>query len=73
MNPQEMNIRPEEQGQLDWCYSILTDEQIYDCQLEAEEIAGVELHQDAAADLLVKLFARRIVRKVRAELKGGGK
>jgi hypothetical protein len=68
-----MNITPEDQKQLDWCCSILTDEQIYDCQLEAEEIAGVELHQDAAAELLVKLFARTIVRNVRAVLNGGGK
>jgi len=60
-----------EEEMLDWCRSILTDEQIYDCQLEAEEIANVELHQHEAAELLVTLLARRIVRNLRAERNGG--
>jgi DNA-binding transcriptional regulator YbjK len=72
MNPNGLKITPEEQEQLDWCFSILTDEQIYDCQLESEEIAGVELHQGEAAELLVKLYARMIVRNVTAERNQGG-
>ena len=38
MNPNGLKITPEEQEQLDWCFSILTDEQIYDCQLYARMI-----------------------------------
>jgi hypothetical protein len=73
MNPQEMKLTPEEQEQLDWCFAALTEEQVADCQEEAVEIAGAELHQDEAAELLVKLYARMIVRNVRAENNGGGK
>lgn len=71
MNPHEMKITPGEQEQLDWCFAALTEEQIADCQEEAAEIAGAELHQEEAAELLVKLYARMIVRSVRAEQTGG--
>lgn len=71
MNPHEIKITQEEREQIDWCVAALTEEQIYDCQLDAEEIAGAELHQYEAAELLVKLYARMIVRNVRAERNGG--
>jgi hypothetical protein len=73
MNPYEMKITLQEQDQLDWCYAALTEEQIVACEEEAAEIAGSELHQDEAAELLVKLYARMIVRNVRAANSGGGK
>jgi len=71
MNPHEMKVTPEEQNQLDWCLAVLTEEQIVDCEEEAAEIAGAELHQHEAAELLVRLYARMIVRNVRAEREGG--
>lgn len=73
MNLHEMKIIPEEEEQLDWCFAALTEEQIADCQEEAAEIAGAELHQEEAAELLVRLYARMIVRNVRATNNGGGK
>jgi hypothetical protein len=73
MNPHEMKITPEEQEQLDWCYTALTEEQIAECEEEAAEIAGAELHQQEAAELLVKLLERMIVRNVRAANSGGAK
>jgi hypothetical protein len=71
MNSHETNFTPEEQEQLDWCRTVLTEEQIVECEEEAAEIAGAELHQNEAAELLVKLYARMIVRNVRAEHSGG--
>lgn len=62
-----------EEEMLDWCCTVLTEEQIVDCEEEAAEIAHAELHQHEAAELLVKIFARRIIRSVRAERNGGGK
>jgi hypothetical protein len=72
MNPHEINLTPEEQEQLNWCRTVLTEEQIVQCEEEAAEVAGAELHQDEAAELLVRLYARMIVRNVRAEHNGGG-
>jgi hypothetical protein len=72
MNPHNLKITPEEET-LDWCCTVLTEEQIVECEEEAAEIAGAELHQQEAAELLVKILARRIVRNVRAEHSGGGK
>ena len=73
MNPYEMKLTTKEHEQLDWCYAALTEEQIVQCEEEAAEIAGAELHQDEAAELLVKLYARMIVRNVRAQRNGGGR
>jgi hypothetical protein len=73
MNPPEMKITLEESETLDWCYAALTEEQIVECEEEAAEIAGAELHQDEAAELLVNLYARMIVRNVRAAHNGGAK
>jgi hypothetical protein len=71
MNSQEIKITPEEQEQLDWCFAALTEEQIADCQEEAAETAGTELHQDEAAELLVKLYARIMIRNVQERRNGG--
>jgi hypothetical protein len=71
MSQHEITITPEQQEQIDWCFAVLTEEQIVECEEEAAEIAGAELHQDEAAELLVKLYARMIVRNVRAERNGG--
>jgi hypothetical protein len=67
MKPHATKLRPEESETLDWCYTALTEEQIVQCEEEAAEIAGAELHQDEAAELLVRLYARMIVRNIRAE------
>jgi hypothetical protein len=71
MNPHEMKITAREQEQIDWCFAVLTEEQIVECEEEAAEVAGAELHQEEAAELLVKLYARLVVRNVRAERTGG--
>ncbi len=73
MNPHNPKMTPEEREQIDWCCTVLTEEQIVECEEEAAEIAGAELHQQEAAELLVKILARRIVRNVRAERNGGEK
>jgi hypothetical protein len=49
------------------CFAALTEEQIVECEEEAAEIAGAEVRQEEAAELLVKLYARMIVRNIRAE------
>lgn len=59
------NMNSAELRQLEWCYSCLTDEQIADCEAEAMEVAGAELHQQEAAELLVRLYARMILRNVK--------
>ena len=67
MKNEHMRMTAKESKMLDWCYAGLTEEQIVDCEEEAAAIAGVELHQEEAAELLVRLYARMIVRNVRAE------
>jgi hypothetical protein len=66
-------ITPEESEEMKWCYAALTEEQVEDCYSEAAEIAGAELNQNEAAELLVRLFARIMIRNVRACSNGGVK
>jgi hypothetical protein len=48
----------------------LSEEQILACEEEAQELAGPEIHEQEAAEVLVPLLKKIIVRNVRAELKG---
>jgi hypothetical protein len=67
MNMHQIDMTPEESETMEWCFAGLTEEQIEDCFTEAAEIAGAELNQDEAAELLVRLYTRLIIRKIRAE------
>ena len=71
MNLEHMNLTPEEQTTFDWCCSALNEEQIADCHDEAAELAGAELHEQQAADLLVPLLKKIMIGNVRRELYGG--
>ena len=71
MRPHNFKITPDEQETLDWCRMVLTEEQLAECVEQAEEIAGIELHEQEAAELLVPLLAEIIIRNVRAEKAGG--
>jgi hypothetical protein len=68
MNSRPLQITASEQDALGWCYLALTEEQILECEEEADEIAGIELHQAEAAELLVRTLARIRIRNVRAEM-----
>jgi hypothetical protein len=70
MDRYNMKFTPEEQETFDWCRLALTEEQIVDCEEQASELAGAELHQEEAAELFVKLLAKVIIRNVRAEQAG---
>ena len=70
MNSQT-RMTPEESETMKWCCAALTEEQIEDCYGEAAEIAGAELNQGEAAELLVRLFARMMIRNIRAERDSG--
>jgi hypothetical protein len=70
-NTADRSLTTEEQNLLDWCCAALTEEQIAECQEEAAEIAGAQLYEHEAAELLVGLFERIIIRNVRAERHGG--
>ncbi len=71
MHTNTLSTTGEEDDTLQWCCLALTDEQVDQCQEEALEIAGAELHEDAAAELLVRTLARIVIRNVRAERSGG--
>lgn len=70
MKPYKMKVTAQEQETLDWCVLALTDEQIAECEAEANEIAAIELHQAEAAELLVRTLAQIQIRNVRAEMNG---
>jgi hypothetical protein len=67
MDRNKMTVTPEEQKALDWCYQVLSEEQIAECHDEAEEIAGSEVNAEEAADLLVRTATEIIVRNAQAE------
>ena len=67
LNAEAVEVTPNEAELMEWCHAILTEEQIADCQDEAMELAGAELHQQEAAELLVRLYARMMVRNVRGQ------
>jgi hypothetical protein len=48
MNLHQIDMTPEEQEQLEWCFAALNEEQIEDCFTEAAEIAGAELNPNEA-------------------------
>jgi len=64
----EMQFTSAEAEILERCYSALDEEQIAECYCEAAEIADAELQRDEAAELLVPLLARIMVRSVRAAI-----
>jgi hypothetical protein len=68
MNSHPLQMTAKEQETLDWCYLALTEEQMAECEEQAEEIAGIELHQAEAAELLVRTLAGIQIRNVRAEI-----
>jgi hypothetical protein len=55
-------ITSEESETLDSCYAALTEEQIVECEEEANEIAGAVLGAPKAADDLVRTLVAIIVR-----------
>lgn len=67
MNLHDIKITPEESNVLDWCHAALNEEQRVQCEEEAMEFAAAELNQDKAAELLVRLYTRLIVRDIRAK------
>jgi hypothetical protein len=71
MNVNNLKMTADEERLLCWCYANLEDEQRADCEEEAFEIAAREINAGEAADLLVRLYAKIIVRNVRAQLDGG--
>jgi hypothetical protein len=72
MNINDLKMTADEERLMCWCYANLEDEQRADCEDEAFEIAAREINAGEAADLLVRLYARIIVRNVRAQLDGDG-
>ncbi|MCZ2154053.1 MAG: helix-turn-helix domain-containing protein [Bryobacterales bacterium] len=70
MDHNEMNMTPEDQETFDWCCAVLNEEQFADCEDEAAELAGAEIHQQEAANLLVPLLKRLMVQNVGRELMG---
>ena len=60
-----------EDDALQWCCLALTEEQVDQCEEEALQIAGVELNEDVAAELLVRTLALIVIRNLRAERAGG--
>jgi hypothetical protein len=54
-------LTPEEQAKLEWCYSILSEEQIVECYDNASECAIPESLQVEAAEFLETLFATIII------------
>ena len=71
MNVNNLKMTADEERLLCWCYANLEDEERSDCEEEAFEIAAREINAGEAADLLVRLYAKIIVRNVRAQLDGG--
>lgn len=68
MNFDDLKTTADEEDLLSWCYANLEDEQRAECEEEAFEIAAREINAAKAADLLVRLYAKIMVRNVRAQL-----
>ena len=62
MNLTNIKFTQEESDRVEWCHSILDDEQIDELQDEAIEIAAVELLTPEAATELVRVLVEAIVR-----------
>ena len=72
MDTHALNMTPEEADALDWCRLALSEEQTVDCEEGAAEIAGAEVHEEDATELMVRTLARVLIRNVRAEMGDGG-
>lgn len=68
MDLHDMKITPEERNLLDWCFANLDEEQRVDCEDEAMELATQEINAPEAADLLVRLYHKIVVRNFREEM-----
>jgi hypothetical protein len=68
METNEFGVSREEQEQLDDCLSHLTEEQIVQCDNEAQEIAIAVINEEIAGSLLVPLLVKLKLRQMRAEV-----
>ncbi len=68
MRSQEPILTLEEQNLLDWCYSMLDEENVVEAEAEAAEIAAREANAPHAYELLVRLLSKALVHQFRAEL-----
>jgi hypothetical protein len=71
MKGDHYTLTPEEQAKLEWCYSLLSEEQIADCYDRASEFAVPESQQAEAAEFLEGLIAMLIINNLRADFKRG--
>jgi len=68
MERAKLGVSREEQEQLDNCLSHLTEEEIVQCDDEAQVIATTVINREIAGALLVPLLAKLRLREMRAEV-----
>jgi len=56
MEGSSLRITTSEQAELDWCRSILSDEELLACEEEAHQMAVPEMYREEAAARLVELM-----------------
>jgi hypothetical protein len=60
-----------EQEVLDWCYRVLDEDQIRECHEQALEMAEPAMYEDEAADLLIPLLVKIMIRHAKQKLRHG--
>lgn len=64
-------LTPEEQKRLDWCLSVLEEENVAECEEEADEIACKEFYAPKAYEELLPLLVKLRVQELKKQ-EGGG-
>lgn len=67
MPTEEQILTPEEQRQLEWCYSVLSEERIAECEEEADQQAYKEANAERAADTLMPILTKLKTAQIRQQ------